>query len=204
MQCHLHLGSAIWKLCTKQQKQRNIYVIFSNNYVSYLPLRKKNINMFQLPLLNGLPIELVIKVSCSFSLEVDVQLLKALKWWLWEFKICHHPNRSGCADSTSTLVPLHKCVPTLIWSYCHQGGSKSMECSRVSAVIDGRVQLILPLRTACVTFAHQSTMEIYCGLHHSSAWGVQHHYWRTKCYSKVCSLFSVSFSPFSVAKVCWH
>lgn len=51
MQCHQHLGSAIQKLCTKQQKQRSTEVVFSNNYASYLPLRqlqtgKKYINMF--------------------------------------------------------------------------------------------------------------------------------------------------------------
>lgn len=113
---------------------------------------------------------------------------KPLKWWLWEFKICWHPSGTCCADSTNTLVPLHKCVSTLIWSYCQQGGSKSLECPRVSAVIDGRVQLVLPVRTACVTFAHQSSMEICCGLSHSSTWGVQQHCWRAKCYPKVCSL----------------
>lgn len=40
MQCHLHLGSATQKLCTEQQKQRTTYIIFSNNYVFYLPLKQ--------------------------------------------------------------------------------------------------------------------------------------------------------------------
>lgn len=85
MQCHLHLGSAIQKLCTKQQKQRSTYVIFSNNYVFYLPLRqlepgKKYKYVSASPgtnKTNGFPIALVTEVSCSFSLEIDVQLWKA-------------------------------------------------------------------------------------------------------------------------------
>lgn len=194
MQCHLHLGSAIEKLCTKQQKQRSTYVIFSNNYVFYLPLRQLE------------PGKKYKYVSASPGTNKTEWFPNCISYWGLLFLLFGNrcsALKSHWSDDSENLkfvvisadqavqtaqIPWYHCTNVFPLWYCQQGGSKSMECSRVSAVIDWRVQLILPVRTACVTFAHQSSMEICCGLCHSSTWGIQHHCWRTKCYPKVCSL----------------
>lgn len=78
--------------------------------------------------------------------------------------------------------------PTLNKGCCLQGHSDSKECPRVSALANGRVQLILPARMVCVMFAHQSKVKICCELHWSSSQEVQHHHYRIKHYLKLLSL----------------